>query len=204
MDKSAVAKAFAEAKVALTSIGFKKRSEEIYTQPITNDVIGWVGLNRKARKDGVLEINPVVGVRHQAVEHLVADLNGDTFHPYIPPTLSSHLGYLRGDNYTPIMIDSVANITHAILLLMAAIESDALAFMQRCVPIAELARALQTSRHTVPEQAAYRVPVALYLANDHVAARAVLASRLGAQAGRSDPAATKYSAFVARFSERLL
>ncbi|MBA2479677.1 MAG: hypothetical protein H0V44_03365, partial [Planctomycetes bacterium] len=101
LDKSKVEIAFSEIKNAMEGIGFKRRSQEIYTHPITKNVVGWVGLNRKVAADESLEINPVIGVRHQEVEKMVAQLSGVEFHQYIPPSISIPLGYLEKGKYAP-------------------------------------------------------------------------------------------------------
>jgi ABC-type branched-subunit amino acid transport system ATPase component len=56
-------------RAALGSAGFRKRSGDVYTRQVAEDVLGWLGLNRAVnRGDGLLEVNPVVGVRHQVLE----------------------------------------------------------------------------------------------------------------------------------------
>jgi hypothetical protein len=85
-----------------------KRSVQIFTLDISEDMLGWVGLNRAVeRGDGKLEISPVIGVRHQAVEALVAKLLGIESHRYIPPTISTPLGYLMPNSeYTACFFES--------------------------------------------------------------------------------------------------
>src|SRR5690242_10447195 len=80
----------------LGAYGFRKRAGQVLTAELAPDVLGWIGLNRatKHRAPGEVEINPVVGVRHQAVERLVAELLGIKFHAYVPPTVCTPLGYL--------------------------------------------------------------------------------------------------------------
>src|SRR5690606_27740771 len=82
-------------RAELAGLAFEKRAGDIFTRDLTSEVLGWIGLNRATRgRPGVLEINPVVGVRHQPIERLLAELRGEKAHPYVPPTLSVHLGYL--------------------------------------------------------------------------------------------------------------
>ena len=89
--------AVAAACRVLFSVGFKKRSGgEIFTTEVAAGILGWLGLNRGlvGSNDAVIEINPVVGIRHQEIERIVAELKGVKFHGYAPPTVSVHLGYV--------------------------------------------------------------------------------------------------------------
>ena len=80
----------------LENVEVHKRAKDVFTRELTSKVIGWIGLNRAFRKkDQVLEINPVVGVRNQALEKLLAALLNEEFHPFVPPTISINLGYLN-------------------------------------------------------------------------------------------------------------
>lgn len=73
----------------LAQLGFDKRKPGIMTIKKSNDVYGWIGLNTATRgKKGYFEINPVVGIRNQKIEKLVADLLGERFNEVVPPTLA--------------------------------------------------------------------------------------------------------------------
>ncbi len=54
-------------------------------------MLGWLGLNRASTHDAgtAVELFPVVGVRHQGVERVVAELRGEKFHQYIPATVGA-------------------------------------------------------------------------------------------------------------------
>lgn len=39
-------------------------------------------------------MNPVIGVLQQAVERLISELRGEKYHEYLPPTVSTPLGYV--------------------------------------------------------------------------------------------------------------
>ncbi len=83
-------------RAMLEVAGFKKRVGQVFTRELGGDVLGWLGLNRatRGRQRGEVEVNPVVGVRHQGVERMVAELRGESFHAYQPPTVNTPLGYL--------------------------------------------------------------------------------------------------------------
>src|SRR5688572_9579620 len=84
------------ATLALVGRGFRRRKRGVLTLPISKHVQGWVGLNTalSAREDALL-INPVVGIRHDLVEQIVAEVDGDKPHAYAPPTVSMNVGYTR-------------------------------------------------------------------------------------------------------------
>lgn len=71
----------------LANIGFRKLAGDVFTLALTPDVIGWLGLNRATQHRGLgeVEINPVVGVRFQEVERLVAECRGEKV-PCLPAT----------------------------------------------------------------------------------------------------------------------
>jgi hypothetical protein len=50
-----------------------------------------------SRDSPLIEANPVVGIGHQAVESMVAELLGEKLQGYVPPTLSIPLGYVMPD-----------------------------------------------------------------------------------------------------------
>jgi hypothetical protein len=81
---------------ALVARGFRRRKRGIVTLPVEKLIQGWVGLNTAlfAREDALL-INPVVGIRHDLVEQIVAEVDHDKPHAYTPPTVSMNVGYTR-------------------------------------------------------------------------------------------------------------
>jgi hypothetical protein len=80
----------------LEQAGFRKRPGGIFTVVLADGVLGWLGLNHASRyrEPGQVAIGPVIGVRHQAVERLVAVLRRERFHEYQPPTVSTRIGYI--------------------------------------------------------------------------------------------------------------
>lgn len=97
-----LSKAFAEAVVApLEKLGFKRRpGGNVFTRQTTADTLGWLGLNISSEHLAPLAIavNPMVGVRFEPVEKLVAELRESKFHAFTPPTLRCSLGYLTPDS----------------------------------------------------------------------------------------------------------
>jgi hypothetical protein len=188
----------------LTNIGFRKRAGGVFTLDLTPDVIGWLGLNRatRHRAPGEVEINPVVGVRFQEVERLVAELCGEKFHAYTPPTVSTPLGYVMPEKkymawvFSPGRSDDVAND------MVTAIATHGISFMRSTVELGELRLKLE-ARLGHDHQLAYRRPVAALVAGDVEQARAMLDAELLGMAKRTDLAATLFRRFAETLRERL-
>jgi hypothetical protein len=188
----------------LAKIGFKKRAGDVFTLDLVPGVLGWLGLNRATqhRASGEVEINPVVGVRFQEVERLVAECRGEKFHAYQPATISSPLGYLmpekkyKGWVFAPGRSEEVAND------MANAIVTHGVAFMRSVVSLAELRRRLQDSLG-FEHQLAYRRPAAALVAGDLEQARALLDDALAATGARTDLAATDFRKFAESLGNRL-
>jgi hypothetical protein len=190
---------------AICSVGFRKRSGDIYTRRINNDTLGWIGLNRAIHSaSGVLEINPVVGVRNQAVEQMVARMTGQKLHSYIPPTVSAHLGYLMDrKEYTPWFFGEDEDNASAVRKMVSAIRAHGLPFMEANATLDALCETIANSRYGWPEQLAYRLPLVYYLTGEVVKAKEVLDSHLEALGQRADPAAEEYRGFAVELRKRL-
>jgi hypothetical protein len=80
----------------LRPLGFRKRSEGIFTLELGNGIIGWLGLNHVSYPKWGYKINPVVGVRHQELERLHDEMQGRKPHPYLAPTIVTTLDTLIG------------------------------------------------------------------------------------------------------------
>ena len=189
----------------LGRLGFKKRAGLVFTLPLDGDVVlGWVGLNKASRQGhGEVLLNPVVGVRHQGLEMVVAELRGERFHGYLPPTVSSPLRYLmpvdeRRDWVVKGEVDDAAVADH----LVGAVERFGFAFMRSCARSPGLIAALRAG-HGHAHQNAYRLPTALLLAGDVVDAAQAIERELGALGERADPAAMELREFAVRLQQRI-
>jgi len=189
---------FSLARAELGRAGFKPRMHEIYTRALDADAVGWVGLNdafdRSAR---VMRINPVIGVRYQPVERLVAEMCGLKFHAYVPPTVTRPLGYLTPEDTYRTWDFQEGEELHGVAASMArAITDYGLPFMTAHTAPEALAAALRERRFQVGEQAEYRIPALLYLLGRTDEAEAYLRERLAALSGADYPAADFYRAFA--------
>ena len=188
----------------LAELGFKKRAGLVFTLDLAPAVLGWLGLNRATqhRAPGEVEINPVVGVRFQEVEQVVAECRREKFHAYQPPTISSPLGYVMPEKCYKGWVFGRGGSEGAATDMTRAISAYGIPFMRSVVNLAELRRWLEL-RSGFEHQLAYRRPVAALLAGDVERARGLLNEGLASIGTRTDLAATDFRTFGEAFRRRL-
>jgi hypothetical protein len=189
----------------LGTLGFEKRKASIFTLPFTIDVLGSVGLNTATRRGaGILEINPVIGVRNQQIERLVAELLGEAFDELIPPTLAGNVGYLSPANrYLPFLFTEDTAVEEIANQLSDAVKTYGIPFMKKLTDLTALVEAMQTARFGMPFVIDYRIPAGLLLLGNRGKAKAFVAAKLNEIGTRNDPAALRYKGFASKLTERL-
>jgi hypothetical protein len=183
----------------LSDLGFKKRGGEMFTCDIVDGVLGWLGLNRAYRRvEDQLEVNPVIGIRHQEVERLVAELRGKKFHSYQPPTVSSPLSYLTPvGRYVPWLFARGDAIDEVAGDLVTAVAQHGMPFIRKAKGLRELCQLIQQGQG-FPHQLAYRRPVAWLLIGDRDEASSSLEQQLADMRDRTDTAACEFRSFAER------
>lgn len=204
-EKLPVAEVSSAAAVGLRKLGFRKREGGVFTRELSDAVLGWVGLNRAVqRRDEQLELNPVVGIRNQQVEKLVAELSGRAVHPYVPPTASIHLGYLMPEQrYVPWLFRRGGQIEQIVARMVSAIDVYGGPFMEANLALDRLAETLAAGHAAIPEQRAYRLPVVYLLLGQTRRAAEIIHETIATLGERDDLAARSLRSFVTRFTERL-
>ncbi|MCZ6679047.1 MAG: hypothetical protein O7E52_17575 [Candidatus Poribacteria bacterium] len=189
----------------LRKSGMRKRKGGIYTCQLNQETLGWVGLNRAVgRGDGLLEINPVIGVRHQPLERILADIRGEKFHDYIPPSIGVHLGYLMPQKeYTPWLFAEDRDNAAFVKNMVAAIMEYGQPFMETNSILDALCETMHHSGFGVPDQLAYRLPVAYFILSKITLAEAFLTDQLVALGNRTDLAAQCYRKFATKLVQSL-
>ena len=188
----------------LEELRFRKRAGEIFTGQLAEEVLGWIGLNTatKRREIGEIEVNPVVGVRFQEVERIVAQLLGETFHGYVPPTISSPLGYIMPAGMYRAWVFGPGRANEAVAEEMAcAVRDHALPFMISGTRLEELCRRLDAGLG-LEHQVMYRRPVAWLLAGDVGKSKTILNRYLEELGDRKDAAAGQFRRFATSFQNR--
>ncbi len=197
---------WADVAQRLQGLGFKKRAGVVFTREVAGDVLGWLGLNRASRHSpsGEFEVNPVVGIRHQGVERVVAELRGEKFHAYQPPTVSSPLGYLMpGARYRAWMVSSAAGSESSVSDLVTSVGEFGVPFMESGATLTALCGLLGEGLG-FEHQLVYRRPVAWLLAGDLDRAAGLVDAAEADLGDRDDAAALELRSFAAAFRGRFL
>jgi hypothetical protein len=189
----------------LGELGFEKRKAGILALTIHTDVLCTVGLNiATGRAPGVLEINPVVGVRNQQVERLVAEISGEIFDEVIPPTLAGNVGYMSPENrYLPCLFTADIKIENLVRQVTEAITRHGLPFAKKAIDLNVLVDLMLTARFGIPFITEYRIPVGFFLLGNSASAKDFLSNRVTEIGNRGDPAAIKYNNFATRLLKRM-
>lgn len=156
---------FSLAASQLTALGFRKRAGGgIFTRELAEASLGLLGLNDATnRGDGKLEIFPVVGVRHQELERLVAQIKGKKYHSYFPATISTHLGYVMPENtYVPWLFAEGEDNEAIVRQMVEAVREHGCGFMDESASLEAITRKLEQGIG-IRFQLAYRRPVAYWL-----------------------------------------
>ena len=178
--------------------GFRSSADGILLRPIRPGFETFVGLNAAIhRVDGLVGINPVVGVRDDAVENLLTELTGNRG----TTTLSISLGYLMPEQryiewkFGTADTDIAKSLLHSIRTFgFPAVES--LASPEAII------ESLKTRRMTIDQNRAYRLPVAYLLRGKKKLAIQELHCELDSVGDRADTAAKDYRRFAYRLENR--
>ncbi len=194
---------FATLHEKLLLLGFVKRKQELFTIPETLDSMGWLGLNRAVRtREGMLEVNPVVGVRNQQLERLVAKLTAEPFNEFAPPSLSGNIGYMGPNQaYKAFVFSQNSSVELLARDLVDALTTDGLPFIKNHADLNTLLEALGSARFAMPEPAAYRIPTALHLLGRRQESEEFLKRKIIEIGERTDPAAVRFKAFESRIRQ---
>lgn len=180
----------------LVSSGFRKRAGALFTLDLVPGVLGWLGLNRATEHyaAGEMEFHPVVGVRFQEVERLVAECRGEKFHSYVPPTISRPVRYLVPENRRRRWVFSPGHSEEVASDMTDAIVTYGIEFMRSVIDLADLRLQLEDADHE--HQRVYRRPAAALVAGDVEGARALLDEGVAALGTRMDRAAVDFRKFA--------
>lgn len=192
-------------EAALSDNGFKRRRAGTLTSELTDDVLGWIGLNTSvtAAPVGVVLVNPVMGVRHQRLERAVADLKGEKFHQYLPPSYSSPLSAVVptvGPN--DFILHGNARDADVVDRLVHAVFDGGLAFMKEFSDTTTLLDRLR-SGFLHDHQMTLRYPTLLWLSGEQNAALKAVENGLQAIEGQRGPAAAELRPFLNGLKNRI-
>ncbi|MGH8902482.1 MAG: hypothetical protein ACRDYA_12585 [Egibacteraceae bacterium] len=152
------------------------------------------------RGDDQLLVNPVLGVRHQAVEREVARLCGERYDPSIPPTISAPLSQLarRIGDYL-FKEGREQKLDRQVKKMVDTIVAYAFPFFRAHSSLEDLAAALRSGEYGFPHQVVYRLPVALALLGRHAEAQDTVHASLADLGHSQNLAAQRFRAFADTF-----
>ncbi len=175
--------------------GFKKREPGIFTKEIAPDVLGWVGITVTGKKaDGLVYVDPIVGIRHQLIEEKWAKLLDEKPHPYLLPTLSTNAGFLGPRReYKEWGFDETKDNTSIIARLARFVLSTGLQFMKET---SSLQKVLAKTDMMVPDSEMFRVPIIHWLSGDEEQVRVTLRAEIARTKKRRDKTIAQYRVFA--------
>jgi hypothetical protein len=189
---------------ALHSLSFVQAAPQIWTRPLDEPTLGWIGLNvGQNRVSNTVDISPLVGVRNQNVERIIANILGESDNGIIPVTVGVNVGYLEESNTFRSFTfgrgpSADAESSRAFLTTM---QMAGIPYMQRLRHLTSLAEHLNGPRCRMSEDAAYRRPVVFRLGGKEEEAMQAIEAWEGQLGQRRDPAALRYRRFAEGFRE---
>jgi hypothetical protein len=182
----------------LSEDGFRKRAGRIFTRTLPGDRIAWLGINiaSHSRPKGETLLHPVVGIRDQLVERIVANGRGEKLHAYVPPTVSSPLRYLVPDRARPDwVLDGSSGDAQVVEAVASAVSRFGVPFVESLLDRDRLVSTLEDA-HARDQQAAYRWPALLMLLGRRAEASAASSAVVAELGDRDDQAARELRAFI--------
>lgn len=188
----------------MQKLGLRKRAGLLFTIDMGDGFLGVVGLNHatRYRQPGEVAVNPIVGVRHQEVELLVARLMDIEPHEYSPASVVKPLGYLMPEKRFKNWEFNPANAEAMAADLAAAVQEWGFAFMAEASSLDSMIRFAE-KKFGYDHQLCYTLPVARALNGDVVGAEADIAGTLEEFGSDDYPAAQEFRKFAERFASWL-
>ena len=177
----------------LAPLGFAKRRGAVFTVPLDETATGTVGLNvAPGGPEDPLTVNPVVGVRHEPVARLLAELAGPgALAPrYVVPTVSCSLGYLMPQrSYRVWPVGTVDDVPAQMDDMLRAVAGHGIPFMREHSSLEGVIRAVEQQLVPSPDERAVVLAAARTVAGDVDRGRSDLDRYLAEMGSRQDPAA---------------
>lgn len=193
-------------KPVFEELGFLKKKTGIFVKTVSADVLGTIGLNiATGRGSGIIEINPVIGIRNQCIERLLAEILGEPFDELIPATLAGNVGYLSHENtYRPYIFTNKESIDAIVNEMRDAVKDFGLPFMQKASNLSDLVELMRTVRFGIPFVIEYRIPVGLLLLGKKIEAKEIIDKKMSEITSKHDPASLRYKKFSAQLLKRIM
>jgi len=188
-------------KEELAKLGMRRIESGIFTLDLGMDALGWLGLNRRAhRGQGSFEVYPNIGVVHEPVERLWAELTGKKYEA--PATISTPLAYLMPEKTYRVWTFSYEIDNRAVVADMVnTIESHGIPYMKANATTEALIRNLSVVG--LKDYVRYRLPLLYHLSGNDAMAQTLVQGYLDELRGRENPYSRQYREFAAKLLERI-
>lgn len=192
-----------EVASALAPLGFVRDTGQLFSSPMSEHVFAVLGLNKAIEAEHI-EVNPVMGLRHTAIESLIDEALRLPEVARYAMTMGASLGYLMPDpRYRPLLITNEGDATRAANDLAVDVERYGLPFVRKHKELAAIAQAVQSPPLNNDHRRMYTLPSAYFLAGEYAEAQALLEAHLNELVGKNHPAARQYRQFARALLARL-
>jgi hypothetical protein len=167
-------------RAALARLGFRQHGERPFITEPNGEFVGWLGLNRATRRgEGITALNPVVGVRHEGIEMLVAELRDKPFDHSSPPTIATPLGYLTPHRtYREWLLTGPETVDAVVADMVDAIGRYGVTFVEDNSDLTKLVARMTEGNYGFRQDTEYRLPLGLFLLGDIDGSREAIAEAL--------------------------
>jgi hypothetical protein len=187
----------------LQALGFVKSKGE-FLKRYSPSLDGWLGLNLAERNlPDALAINPVVGVRHVALNSILDRLRDDV--PVGPkPVVCSPLGYLMPENsFREWEFTSRGDCVSIAKSMSSAVEAFGIPYIERLGDWDFFCRKIEEPGFLLEHEANKVLPVVHAINGDRNRAKSLVDAELVKLLSREDVYAISYRSFSQRFLQAL-
>lgn len=194
-----------ETRAQLEAAGFTYRGRSWYERPLGSETTAIVTLaSNTYRGDSAIYINPSLGIRHERLEELLAELSGHQLGKYPAATISTSLGYVSPDGKHALYSFTPGDeLSAKVKGLVRTISKDGLAWMLKYETLDSLLEGLVTFKYSPRDQARLRIPLVHYLVGDYDSARLSLQEEGDQLAANHDVYSDQYRRLAQGLSTRL-
>ena len=199
--KEFIKRVFELANNEFCKVGWTKRKSG-FSADLSEDIYGVIGLNKAiGRGNGILEINPIVGVGSHKLEKMVMELLGQKFQPYAGAAIGRNVGYLTPEKkYKPWLFREEDDCKTLLAGMVATIQKYGRPFIQEHMELSALCEAMRHSKFGGPHDQ-YRIPAAYMLLGNKIEAEAFLETKLNEMSSRNDLDAESFRRFAAKLRD---
>ena len=186
----------------LATLGLRRRGDiGLFTVDLGLETLGWLGLGRRTgRGEGWFDLYPTVGVVHEPLERLWAELAGRKYQ--VNATIGTPLAYLMPEKTYRVWTFSPEVDNRAVVLDMKlAIETYGIPYMRENGTTAALLQNLPVAG--LKDFNPYRLPLLHHLSGDNAAAKREIQRALDGLQAREGSGARDYREFAAKLLGRI-